>query len=207
MRTLCGRSRLAYAWGVAERDPKKFDPARADVLDAPEREAYLPTAPLIELLELDGVERVIDYGAGTGRLALAAAEALGGAGRVVAVDESKEMFEHLAARVTGTSGVEAMLIERNHVPLDDGWAERVIALNLLHEVRGETALNEMRRLLAPGGFVLAVDWERGRDRDFGPPDEILYSREEAEAELERAGLRADPVNAALPYHYAIKGWA
>ena len=34
------------------RDPKKFDPARAHVLDAPERERYLPTDRLVALLEL-----------------------------------------------------------------------------------------------------------------------------------------------------------
>lgn len=192
---------------MGERDPKKFDPARADVLDAPEREAYLPTAELIDLLELEGVQRVVDYGAGTGRLSLALAGELGEGGRVAAVDESEEMFERLSTRVAGVAGVEAILIGDNRVPLDDGWAQRILALNVLHEVRGETALAEMRRLLAPGGFLLAVDWERGRDRDFGPPDEVLYSREEAESELRAAGLRAEPVNAALPYHFAVKGWA
>ena len=190
-----------------ERDPKKFDPARAHVLDAPEREAYLPTAQLIDLLDLNGVERVVDYGAGTGRLALAVARELGEGGRVVAVDESKEMFERLARSVAGVPDVEALLVADNRVPVDDGWAQRILALNVLHEVRGETALAEMRRLLAAGGFLLAVDWERGRDRDFGPPDELLYSREEAESELRAAGLHADPVNAALPYHFAVKGWA
>ena len=191
---------------MSHRDPKKFDPARADVLDAPEREAYLPTAELIDLLDLDGLERVVDYGAGTGRLSIAVAGELGERGRVVAVDESKEMFERLSARVSGIARVEAILIADNRVPLDDGWAQRILALNVLHEVRGESALAEMRRLLSPGGFLLAVDWERGRDRDFGPPDEVLYSREEAEAELREAGLRPDPVNAALPYHFAVRGW-
>ena len=192
---------------MSERDPKKFDPARADVLDAPEREAYLPTGELIDLLGLGGVEHVVDYGAGTGRLSIAVAEELGERGRVVAVEESKEMFERLSAGVSGRARVEAVLIGDNRVPLDDGWAQRILALNVLHEVRGETALAEMRRLLAPGGFLLAVDWERGRDRAFGPPDEVLYDREEAEAELRKAGLRPEPVNAALPYHFAVKGWA
>ncbi len=192
---------------MAERDPKKFDPARAHVLDSPEREAYLPTAELMRLLELGEVERVIDYGAGTGRFAIAIAHELHAGGSVVAVDENEEMFERLSANAAGAEDVEATLIEANRVPLDDGWAQRIVALNLLHEVRGETALAEMRRLLAPGGFVLVVDWERGRDRDFGPPDDVLYSREEAEAELQAAGLRPDPVNAALPYHFAIKAWA
>ncbi len=192
---------------MTDRDPKKFDPARAHVLDAPEREAYLPTSELIDLLDLDGVAQVVDYGAGTGRLALSVADAIGASGRVVAVDESEEMFERLSANVASATAVEALLIRDNQVPLEDGWAQRIVALNVLHEVRGERALDEMRRLLAAGGFVLVVDWERGRDRDFGPPDDVLYSREEAEAELRAAGLRADPVNAALPYHFAIKGWA
>ena len=192
---------------MSERDPKKFDPAKAHVLDAPEREAYLPTGELIDLLELDGVQQVVDYGAGTGRLALAVAKEIGDGARVVAVDESKEMFARLRAAVAGSALVEPVLIGGNRVPLEEGWAERILAVNLLHEIRGETALAEMGRLLAPGGFVLVVDWERGRDRDFGPPDELLYSREEAESVLRDAGLRPDPVNAALPYHFAIKGAA
>ncbi len=206
MTSSSGRRSVGFA-AVTERDPKKFDPARADVLDAAERETYLPEAELIDLLDLQGVQHVVDYGAGTGRLSLAVAGKLGEGATVVAVEESEEMFERLAARSAGVAGVEALLVRDNQVPLDDGWAERILALNVLHEVRGETALAEMRRLLAPGGCLLAVDWERGRDRDFGPPDEILYSREEAESELREAGLHAEPANAALPYHFAVKGWA
>ncbi|HEV2786252.1 MAG TPA: class I SAM-dependent methyltransferase, partial [Solirubrobacteraceae bacterium] len=141
---------------MSERDPKKFDPARADVLDAPEREAYLPTAELIDLLDLEGVERVVDYGAGTGRLSLAVAGELAEGARVVAVEESNEMFERLSARVAAVAGVEAILIGDNRVPLDDGWAQRILALNVLHEVRGETALTEMRRLLGVFGAEGAV---------------------------------------------------
>jgi len=48
---------------MTARDPKKFDPARAHLLDAPERERYLPTAALVDLLELGGEETVVDYGA------------------------------------------------------------------------------------------------------------------------------------------------
>jgi hypothetical protein len=35
---------------MAERDPKKFDPARASSLDAAEREQYLPGEQLVALL-------------------------------------------------------------------------------------------------------------------------------------------------------------
>jgi SAM-dependent methyltransferase len=192
---------------MSERDPKKFDPARAHVLDAPERERFLPTAELVALLQLQGDETVVDYGAGTGRVALVVAAQLIDGGKVIAADESEEMFERLAAQLSETDNARALLIADNHVPLDAGAAERVLAVNLLHEVRGERALAEMRRLLAHGGFALVVDWERGRDRDGGPPDELLYTRAEAEAEMQAADLRTELVDTALPYHFALKGWA
>ena len=160
-----------------ERRPeRKFDPARADQLDAVERDTYLPDAPLVALLGLRGEETVVDYGAGTGRLAIAARTALGTGGRVIAVDESDEMVARLCERIEAAGAqVEELPITSNRVPEPDGAADRVLAVNLLHEVRGERALEEMRRLLRPDGLLLVADWERGRDteRALGPPDEIL----------------------------------
>ena len=135
------------------------------------------------------------------------AERLTRGGAVIAVDASEEMFGRLAAHLSGVDNARAALIAGNHVPLADGAAQRVLAVNLLHEVRGETALAEMRRLLAPGGFALVVDWERGRERDSGPPDELLYSAAEAQAALRAAGLEAEVADVALPYHFAVRATA
>jgi SAM-dependent methyltransferase len=144
------------------RAEHKFDPARADRLDAPEREAYLPDAPLIDLLALRGEETVIEYGAGTGRLAIAVRAALGAGGRVIAVEENDEMLVRLNDRMAGAA-VEAVGITDNQVPEPDGAADRVLAVNLLHEIRGERALEEMLRLLRPDGLLLVADWARGRE--------------------------------------------
>jgi ubiquinone/menaquinone biosynthesis C-methylase UbiE len=190
---------------MRERDPKKFDPARAHVLDAPERERYLPTPELVALLELRGGETVVDYGAGTGRLARAVAEALADGGQVIAVDESPEMFARLTERLAGVERARALQVSHNRVAVPDGSSDRILAVNLLHEIRGEPALAEMRRLLAPGGFVLVVDWERGRPRASGPPDELLYTAAEAADALHAAGLDPEPVDAGLPFHFALRG--
>ena len=122
-----------------ERDPKKFDPARAASLDAAEREDYPPSEKLVALLEFGGSETILDYGAGTGRLAVVAGKRAPRA-RVVAVDESAEMFELLKDRLASAPNAEALLIVGNRVPLGDGAVDRILAVNLLHEVRGEAAL-------------------------------------------------------------------
>ena len=189
---------------AAGRPEHKFDPARAARLDAPERDAYLPDDRLIDLLALEGGETVVDYGAGTGRLA--AERRLGGRGRVVAVDESEEMLGHLRGRLSGAgSRGEPLLIADDRVPLAGASVARLIAVNLLHEVRGEPALAEMRRLLRPDGVLLLADWERGRDpeRPTGPPEHILFTEDEAVEELERVAFAVERRQPDLPYHFAL----
>ena len=185
-------------------DAKKFDPARAHVLDAPERERYLPTDELVAAFELSGDEHIVDYGAGTGRPSLAAAADLGEVGRVFAVDESDETLEHLRNRAVATPILVPLLVAEDRVPLDGGSVDRVLAVNLLHEVRGETALAEMRRLLSSQGWLLVVDWERGRPRAAGPPESLLYTLDEAAGELSDVGFAVEPLALDLPFHFALR---
>jgi SAM-dependent methyltransferase len=198
---------IAEAFRLRAGPERKFDPARAARLDAPERDTYLPDAPLVALLELEGSETVLDYGAGTGRLAIAVRGALGEGGRVIAVEENEEMVGLLEERIAAAGAqVEVTPIADNRVPAPDGTIDRVLAVNLLHEVHGERALEEMRRLLRPGGLLLVADWERGRDpeRALGPPDEILYSEDEAATELERAGFDVER-HSGRRWHFALVG--
>jgi len=188
---------------MTARDPKKFDPARADLLDAPERDAYLPDTALVDLLELAGAETVLDYGAGTGRVALAAAARLP-RGRVIAVDESPEMIERLSARAELPPNLEILPISDNIVALAEASVDRIVAVNLLHEVRGENALAEMHRLLAPNGVLLVADWDRARPSEPGPPAHLRYTRAEAIEECAAAGFVPEAVESALPYHFVVR---
>jgi ubiquinone/menaquinone biosynthesis C-methylase UbiE len=188
---------------MAERPAFKFDPALADRLDEPDRELYLPAERLVGKLGLRGGETVIDYGAGTGRLTLPLAAAVGDSGRVLAVDESAPMIERLRVTVGGLSSVEPLLITGNQVPAEDDSAAGILAVNLLHEVRGEGGLAEMHRLLAPGGRLVVADWLPGApERPGGPPDEVLYTAAEATAELRTGGFTVREADR-LPYHYVL----
>jgi ubiquinone/menaquinone biosynthesis C-methylase UbiE len=184
----------------------KFDPARAHLLDSAERDRFLPDEAIVALLALSGSETVLDYGAGTGRVTLAIAERLPD-GRVIALDESPEMLERLRARTAGIANVEVLAVDGNRVALPDACAQRILAVNLLHEVRGEHALEEMRRLLAPGGMLLVIDWDRERPSEPGPPAEHRYSAQEALRELRAAGLGAELLASELPYHFVLRARA
>lgn len=190
-----------------------FDPRHAARLDDPARLDYLPPGEVLGLLELTGDETVVDYGAGLGYTALPLAAALP-RGRVVAVDRSAELLEELRRRLPGAAGggaetpapVELVHTTDNRVPLPDGSADAILAVNLWHEIYDERpALDELRRLLAPRGTLLIVDWAPV-ERPAGPPAAYVISLEQALAVTTAMDLAADavwPAGTLFAYHYAI----
>jgi len=192
----------------------KFDPRNVARLDDPDRLGYQAPGDVLGLLELSGDETVVDYGAGVGFATLPLAAALP-RGRVVAVDSSAELLDELRRRLPesaagGAAGaigrVELVHTTDNRVPLPDGAADAIVAVNLWHEIYDEQpALDELRRLLAPGGALAIVDWAPV-ERPVGPPAEHVLTLEHALAVIDAMELVADAVHPAgtlFVYHYAI----
>ncbi|CAN5796183.1 methyltransferase domain-containing protein [soil metagenome] len=187
------------------REPHKFDPARTARLEDPDRQRFLPNDYLIGLLGLSGSETIVDYGAGSGVLSIELGRALP-RGEVHAVEENPEMYKLLDERISasGLGNVRAHEISDNRVSLPDGSADRVLAVNLLHEIVGETALQEMHRLLKPEGTLLVVDWRADVDREEGPPRHVTFDLEGARETVQEAGFMVETVEGDdLPYHLAL----
>lgn len=189
------------------REPHKFDPANAGKLERPDRQRFLPNERVLDLLALDGGETVVDYGAGSGVLTVPVARRVEHGGEVHAVEENPAMMRRLEETLARADlpNVHTHLVTANSVPLEDGAADRILAVNLLHEVLGETALLEMRRLLAPGGVLLVVDWRSDVEREPGPPPEVSLTPEEGRRLLEEAGFEVTDAtrDAGFPYHFAL----
>ena len=190
-----------------------FDPRHAARLDDPDRLDYQPVADVLGLLELRGDETVVDYGAGVGYTTVPLAAALP-RGRVVAVDRSAELLDELRRRLQSRRAagetlapVELVHTTDNRVPLPDGGANAIVAVNIWHEIYDDqAALAELRRLLAPRGVLAIVDWEADAERPLGPRPAITLSLAQALDVITAMGLTADPIRQAgtlFPYHYAI----
>jgi ubiquinone/menaquinone biosynthesis C-methylase UbiE len=169
---------------------EKFDPKHADRLENPERLVELPPSRLVELLGLTGAETVVDFGAGTGVYSLPLADALP-RGRVLAVDEQPELLDRLRAKLAAhapAGSVEPVLSVDGNVPLDDGVADRMLIVNVLHHIDDDpSALTEIGRLLAPGGLLVAAEFAR-MDRPVGPSNDHVLALDEIRALLTGAGL-------------------
>lgn len=104
-------------------------------------------------------DRAADLGAGTGLLALALAPRVA---HVTAVDVSERMVERLRekAAAAGLDNVDAVVADLRSLPLEDESVDLVVsnyAFHHLDDVGKELALSEVRRVLAPGGRMVACD--------------------------------------------------
>ena len=123
-------------------------------------------APLTRLLQSTGCwrpgSRVLDIACGSGYPALAAAQAVGPAGHVVATDISHDMIAAAAsrARAMGLANVEFMDRDAEalgfHAESFDA-VTHTYGLMFCHDL--DRALGEMRRVLRPGGRAAVVVWD------------------------------------------------
>ncbi len=182
------------------KQPQRFDPARAAMLDDPQRFEYLPPAEIIAALDPPSGGTVVDFGTGTGAFAIEMARRRPDL-RIVAYDEQPGMLDLLQAKPEAArlANLEPVLSDRGGEMA--GIADRILALNVLHEV-GDEALALMIGMLKQGGSILFIDWDAEIERPVGPPRDHTYSAREARERLERAGLAVKPLER-WRYHFVL----
>ena len=117
---------------------------------------------LVDLARLTSGDTVLDLGCGTGTLAVAARRRVGASGTVLGVDASPEMIDR-AKRKAAKAGVEVTFQTgiAEALPFPDASVDVVLNTLMLHHLPRpvrERCAHEMRRVLKPGGRVLAVDF-------------------------------------------------
>jgi SAM-dependent methyltransferase len=181
------------------KQPRRFNPASAARLDDPDRMAYLPPERIAELLNVR-TGLVLDFGTGTGAYAVPLARLLPRV-TVLALDEQPEMLAILEAKLAAERLPNVRLAEPSALASFAGRIDRILAINVLHEV-GDRDLEGLPLLLAPDGQALFVDWNAEAERPVGPPADHVYAPAEARARLTRFGF-APARTEMFPFHYAI----
>jgi ubiquinone/menaquinone biosynthesis C-methylase UbiE len=142
---------------------------------------------LLGLARLEDGESVLDVGCGTGTLAIAAKKHVGPTGSVYGIDASPEMIAR-ARKKAKKARVEVVFNNglAEALPFPDAHFDVVLITVMLHHLprqQRQQCVLEIKRVLKPGGRVLAVDFPesgtKGRSflRHFHPPHGYVNVRD------------------------------
>jgi ubiquinone/menaquinone biosynthesis C-methylase UbiE len=127
---------------------------------------------LADDLELRPGDRVLDVGCGPGRLARVFAERVAPTGAVDGIDAAVEMINRASsqARKRRTAATFQVAFAQD-LPFPDATFDAAGCTLALHHVAQDdqpTAVEEMYRVLKPGGRLLIAEFHEGRGRHAGP---------------------------------------
>ena len=160
-----------------------------EYLDSPERIKAFPPKELLQMLPIKKTDNVLDLGAGTGYLALTAAQMVDGL--VYALDMNPNMLEIIESKAQDENITNIQLVKGSidDIPLSDNSINIVLASLVLHEVNPlSKTIQQIKRVLKKGGYFLCLEFEKTESATDGPPMHIRIPSAIMEKELINAGF-------------------
>jgi ubiquinone/menaquinone biosynthesis C-methylase UbiE len=117
---------------------------------------------VVNMLELRPGERVLDVGSGPGLLAHDMASAVGKTGAICGIDLSDSMVALAQRRCASLPWVDFRLGDATTLPYADGEFDAAVVTQVYNYISDlPTALQELYRVLRPGGraLILDTDWD------------------------------------------------
>jgi predicted methyltransferase len=183
------------------------DPARfAKHWDDPKRDARQKPDEVVQLLAIKPGMTVADVGAGTGYFLARLSAAVGGSGKVLALDIEPKMVDWLTARIAKEklTNAGAAKVAPDDPRLAPKSVDRVLVVNTWHHIGSRAAYaHKVGAALRPGGKLVIVDFNL--DASEGPPVHERLTAEQVAAELEQAGLRPEVLTETLVDHFIVAG--
>lgn len=173
-------------------------------LDDPGRDAWQKPDEVVAAAELSEGQVVADVGAGTGYFEPFLSRGVGARGKVLALDVSPQLVEHMKRRFAQASlgNVEVRLTQPDDPGLAAGSVDRVLVVDTWHHLGDRVAYaRRLKQALAPQGRVLVVDYTA--EATQGPPPEMRLGVETVLAELREAGFSARVLPETLPHQFIV----
>lgn len=152
--------------------------------------------------------KVADFGAGSGRYALALSKAVA-PGEVYAVDIQKDLLSRLEqeakrAYLENLHFVWGDVEQVGGSKLPEQSVDVVLMSNLLFQLTGGgySAALEAKRVLRLGGRLVIIDWQESFG-GLGPTQGQVVNAEKAKAIIEPAGFTLDHDFPAGEHHYGL----
>ncbi len=169
------------------------------------REREEATTRMREELRLKTGMSVCDMGSGNGYHTLPMAEAVGGTGRVYAVDVQPEMIVMLNERIAekAITNIEPIIGEVDDPKLPPNSCDLILLVDVYHEFsHPEAMLTAMKKALKPGGQIVLVEF-RAEDDSVPIKPEHKMSKAQITKEMNANGLKLAREFDGLPWQHMM----
>jgi ubiquinone/menaquinone biosynthesis C-methylase UbiE len=179
-----------------------------DLLERSNREDVQKSPEIMRALAFRQGERVADIGAGTGYFTFQVADAVGAAGRVLALDIAPEMLDYLDLRVKARRATNVSLrrVAADDPQLEPGSVDTILMIDAIHYVKDRVGYaKKLLPALAQGGRVVIIDYRPKpmSERPWGPPPEQQFPREQLDREMAAAGFTVSAAYDFLPEQFFV----
>jgi ubiquinone/menaquinone biosynthesis C-methylase UbiE len=171
----------------------------------------LSAGEVLKDTELKLGDNFLDAGCGDGYISLEASSIVGDKGSVYALDVYPESIETVKKEIKtrNLGNMEAILADITKIiPLNTEIIDVVLMANVLHgfvaEREVEEVMNNISRVLKPGGVFAVVEFRKVED-NIGPPYDVKVSPEDVSNILLENGFDISDTQLVGKYHYIVNG--
>lgn len=161
---------------------------------------------LLDRLDIGPGDRVLEVGAGPGFVALLAAERVGPAGQVWALDVWREGLAYLAGLCAerGIGWVHTVVVDATTFPAPAADLNRFLVIDMLHHTPDPRAIvRHLAEVLPAGARGVVSEYLPVEFKRFGPDPAMRIPEDRLRQWLESAGFTVDAAWYPPDEHYAF----
>ena len=171
---------------------------------------FLDPERIVKYFGLEKGDFVADFGAGHGYFTIPTARAVGGDGKVYAVDIQKSVLDIVRAKaklehLLNIELVWGNLEEPDGSHLKSDFIDFVVVSNVLFQSdKKDAVMEEAHRVLRSGARMAVIEWEEsGTSSALGPPMHLRIPKKTAQSLAEKAGFELDREFETGSHHYGL----
>lgn len=164
---------------------------------------------IVRYFELKPGDHVAEFGAGHGYFVIAMAKAVGGDGKVYAIDIQKAALDIIRARakVEHLLNIETVWSDLEAIggsKIRDGFLEFVLISNVLFQADNKVSmLQEAYRVLREGERLAVIEWANDKETTLGPPPSMRLGKDAVKSLAEQAGFKLEKEFETGTHHYGL----
>ena len=163
---------------------------------------------IVESLDIKKGDRVVDFGAGTGKYSIPLSKKVAETGKVYAIEIGHEAIDRLQnelveANTKYNTEILHTNIETNIPEIPQNSCDWVICANILFSLENKLgAINTIKNIIKKEGRVLVVDWT-GTFQGMGPQPEFLFVESDALEIFKKNGFNLIKRVDSGSHHYGL----